>query len=48
MIDKNQDYGYIAVFIQYLKDIIDMLVKLFSGVSKEEETPAEGENVEAG
>lgn len=31
MITNKDDYAYIQVFIDYLKQIIDMLMKLFKG-----------------
>lgn len=31
MISKNDDYGYIQQFIEYLKEIFDMIMKLFKG-----------------
>ncbi len=31
MISKNDDYGYIQQFMEYLKQIIDMIMKLFKG-----------------
>lgn len=33
MISKNDDYGYIQQFIEFLQQIIDMITKLFSGMS---------------
>lgn len=40
LIGKNDDYAWIQTFIDYLKQIIDMIVKLFSG-NKAEEAPTE-------
>lgn len=31
MLDKNDNYAWIQTFIDYLKQIIDMLLKLFNG-----------------
>ena len=36
-IDANHDYGYIQVFIDYLKEIIEMLKELFSGLTKKDD-----------
>lgn len=35
MITKNDDYGYIQQFIEYLRQIIEMLMKLFKGSDDE-------------
>lgn len=32
MLTNKDDYGYIQVFIDYLKQIIDLIVKLFGGL----------------
>ena len=32
MLSKNDDYGYIQTFIDFLKQIIDMIVALFNGM----------------
>lgn len=37
----DSDYAYIQVFIDYLKQIIDIIKSLFSGASKEEEPKVE-------
>lgn len=37
----DNDYAYIQVFIDFLKQIIDMIVSLFSGGSKKEEAEDE-------
>lgn len=36
-IDANHDYGYIQVFIDYLKEIIEILKELFSGITKKDD-----------
>ncbi len=33
MLDKNDSYAWIQTFIDYLKQIIDMILKLFNGMS---------------
>ena len=44
MLSKNDDYGYIQMFINYLKQIIDMIVALFNGMgSSNTTTPDAGE-----
>ncbi len=40
MLTNKDDYGYIQVFINYLKEIIDMLLKLFKGSSDDTTTTA--------
>ncbi len=42
-IDANHDYGYIQVFIDYLKEIIEILKDLFSGLTKKEEAAPSSE-----
>ncbi len=39
-IDANNNYGYIETFINYLREIIDIIVNLFKGLSttKEDDT----------
>lgn len=37
----DNDYAYIQVFIDYLKQIIEMIMGLFSGGSKKEEAEDE-------
>ena len=47
MLTGKDDYAYIQVFIDYLKEIIDMLLKLFRGSSDDTTTttaPAVEEN----
>lgn len=46
MITNKDDYGYIAVFIDYLKQIIDMIVKLFNGMGKSDDDTAADDKVE--
>lgn len=41
MIGKNDDYAWIQTFIDYLKEIIDMIMKLFKG--SDESTATEEE-----
>lgn len=41
----DNDYAYIQVFIDFLKQILEMIMGLFSGGAKKEE--AEGENAVA-
>lgn len=36
-IDANHDYRYIQVFIDYLKQIIDILKDLFSSLGKKDD-----------
>lgn len=36
-IDANNSYGYIQVFINYLKEIIEILKELFSGLTKKDD-----------
>ena len=38
-IDANHDYGYIAVFIEYLRQIIAILKDLFSSLGGKKEDP---------
>jgi|GEM_PF-1723453 len=38
IIGKNDDYAWIQTFIDYLKQIIDMIIKLFSGMSGSDST----------
>lgn len=38
-IDANHDYGYIQVFIDYLKQIIEILKDLFSSLGGKKEDP---------
>lgn len=38
----DSDYAYIQVFIDFLKQIIDIIKGLFGGASKEEEPKVEG------
>lgn len=44
MITTDNDYSYIEVFIQFLREIIEIIKDLFSGIDltgkKEEEEPA--------
>lgn len=37
---KDSDYGYIETFIQYLREIIEIIINLFKGIptTKEDET----------
>lgn len=41
----DNDYAYIQVFIDYLRQILEMIMNLFNGGAKKEE--AEGENADA-
>lgn len=44
MLSKNDDYGYIQTFIDFLKQIIDMIVALFNGMgSSNTTTPDAGD-----
>ncbi len=38
IIGKNDNYAWIQTFIDYLKEIIDMLMKLFGSVNTEDTT----------
>ena len=38
IIGKNDDYSWIQTFIDYLKEIIDMIMKLFGSVNTEDTT----------
>lgn len=38
IIGKNDDYAWIQTFIDYLKEIIDMIMKLFGSVNTEDTT----------
>lgn len=45
MLSKNDDYGYIQTFIDFLKQIIDMIVALFNGMgSSNTTTPDAGDD----
>ncbi|MBQ3538167.1 MAG: hypothetical protein IJA39_06255 [Clostridia bacterium] len=39
----DNDYAYIQVFIDFLKQIIDMIKSLFSGGAAKDDEAAEGE-----
>ena len=44
MLTANEDYAWIQTFIDYLKEIIDMIMKLFKGSDDTTPTaPAEDE-----
>ncbi len=38
IIGKNDDYAWIQTFIDYLKQIIDMIMKLFGSASADDST----------
>ncbi len=38
-IDANHDYGYIGIFIGYLREIIEILKDLFSSLGGKKEDP---------
>ncbi len=38
IIGKNDNYAWIQTFIDYLKEIIDMIMKLFGSVNTEDTT----------
>lgn len=40
---KDGEYSYIQVFIDYLKQIIDIIKDLFASIGGKTETPPEGE-----
>lgn len=40
MLTSKDDYGYIAVFIDYLRQIIDMIVKLFNSLGNSNDDTA--------
>lgn len=41
LIGKNDDYAWIQTFIDYLKQIIDMIMKLFGSANTEDTTKTE-------
>ena len=47
MLSTKDDYGYIQTFIDFLKQIIDMIVALFNGMgSSNTTTPDAGDDAE--
>lgn len=39
MVTGNDDYGYIAQFIEYLRQLIDIIVNLFKGLQADDPAP---------
>lgn len=47
-IDANHDYGYIEIFIGYLREIIEILKDLFSSLGKKDDPTTTTKTDEAG